>query len=509
MARVNLSASGKRPNQPRGSNGSVVRQICSSIFPPAARVGIESQLRPARLSDGRDNLPHPLDIGSSPALENRSTHLRGGPRDHRGPWPFKPGDPKSGKRHRVGTSFLRRHSSLIHEAANRSNDVEPDQIGGIAIRFEGGLRCGRVETSLGGGRQEHAGTGLGYVSGAVAGWLLAVGGYRDAGRGAGPGRALSSRHADGWIQSQRTPGHEVALREGRCLFAYGAEPVVVMGRKCGVRPAEVIQFEKSGISIAERLWRRGAGVGRRNQHDADNLGKLVPHPPHAGAEGIGHIQIHAAAGAARETGDQINAGAIRPQGEPRSIFGEREGIVGERFFEFRLDFAHDRSVVVAKCEAAEQPQTHRLRRAGDPVEQLRVEPPLGQVAAVEARLHVMRCTVQTGGENVLRSQRRKTVVWTTPHGFIQCIRIAVDIERANQRRHLRRSELLGQFKPEPLQHAQARLPNPNDESGAQRTWSGQFGWRGREDRSGCIGDGSRGRCIPRQNEVRERCRGGR
>ena len=69
---------------------------------------------------------------------------------------------------------------------------------------------------------------------------------------------------------------------------------------------------------------------------------------------------------------------------PVRSLGEAHRVSGQGGFQFRLNLAQQRPVVVAERQPAEQPQAHRLRRSWDLVEQLRIEPPFGQAAAVRA-----------------------------------------------------------------------------------------------------------------------------
>ena len=97
--------------------------------------------------------------------------------------------------------------------------------------------------------------------------------------------------------------------------------VVVNGDKGGFRQAEVMQFLEGGECVANRVRLDGRALERRHEEQPDDfrvrvaeLAKLVPGR-------VGGIDKHAAAGAASQPGDDVNARPIAAQPQMGQAIG--------------------------------------------------------------------------------------------------------------------------------------------------------------------------------------------
>jgi hypothetical protein len=100
-----------------------------------------------------------------------------------------------------------------------------------------------------------------------------------------------------------------------------------------------------------------------------------------------HVDEHAAARPTAQTGDDVNSGSIGSQCQLRLGFGIVKCFRQSQSFEIGLEFLFERPVVIAKRKPSQTPQALGQRIAGlDPIQHLRIKPPLHDAFAVAARL---------------------------------------------------------------------------------------------------------------------------
>ena len=98
-------------------------------------------------------------------------------------------------------------------------------------------------------------------------------------------------------------------REGRLAVADRAFLLVVAGRKDHVGSAEVIQLGQGRIRVAQcqRACGSRGTVDRRQEEQAEHLRPVVTQIAEQVPNGVSQVDEHAAAGAARQTGDDVDA----------------------------------------------------------------------------------------------------------------------------------------------------------------------------------------------------------
>ena len=181
--------------------------------------------------------------------------------------------------------------------------------------------------------------------------------------------------------------------------------LVVAGREYRCRRGVMTQFGEGGVGVAQRQHAGPAAVHGRQQQQADHVGLGVAHLPQHGPQRVGQVEEDAAAGAAGQVGDDVDARPVGAHAEARLAGGGLQGGRVEAGVQLHLQAADDGAVVVAEGQPAQGAHAGGHLRARDAVEHLRVEPAVEAGPAV-ARLEVVAGPVERGQQHVAAGQGR-------------------------------------------------------------------------------------------------------
>ncbi len=231
------------------------------------------------------------------------------------------------------------------------------------------------------------------------------------------------------------------------------------------------QFGEGGVGVAQRQDAGAVAVHGRQQQEADDVGLGVAHLAEHGAERVGQVKEDAAAGAAGQVGDDVDARQVAAHAEARLAGGVRQGVGFQAGVQFHLQAADDGTVVVAEGEAAQRPDAGRHLRARDAVEHPRVEPAVERGPAV-ARPQVVAGPVERRQQHVAAGQggARPAVRRRSHH-----VGVGVEQQQAQVRRLGRRAEAVMQVFAQPLQDGHAHGADADDEGGEEGAVAADLG----------------------------------
>ena len=187
----------------------------------------------------------------------------------------------------------------------------------------------------------------------------------------------------------------------------------------------------------------GALHDRRHQEKPYDVRLFRAHFLEHLAYDIGHVQEHAAAGAAHQARHHVNARPRTAHAEFQAVIRNGQVLELHALFELRAQPASDERVIIAEGETTQGARTPRLLRAGDPIELFRIEPGIERGFAFPG-LEVVAGAIQPRHDHFRLRQER---VGPSPRGLAGKCLVGVDAEHTQMRYHLRAAHVLSDAGP--------------------------------------------------------------